>query len=181
LRNAAAHRRCRHRRLDRSRAIPRDSAEDAFYAAAGTRARGQRSGIARRRTCGSQGRHTACAGRGRTVPTALPAGTPLNVNTAPPEVGAVVDKLEGEALAKLVAARAQSPFNNLVEFRAQLASPATAASDETLSVKSDFFYVKIEAQQGADVLVTLDSHDTLLLKNVQVSSLHVGSDFILHA
>ena len=84
-------------------------------------------------------------------------------------------------MAKLVAARAQSPFNNLVEFRAQLASPATAASDETLSVKSDFFYVKIEAQQGADVLVTLDSHDTLLLKNVQVSSLHVGSDFILHA
>jgi large repetitive protein len=38
-----------------------------------------------------------------------------------------------------------------------------------------------EAQQGADVLVTLDSHDTLLLKNVQVSSLHGGSDFILHA
>jgi hypothetical protein len=38
-----------------------------------------------------------------------------------------------------------------------------------------------EAQQGADVLVTLDGHDTLLLKNVQVSSLHGGSDFILHA
>ena len=52
---------------------------------------------------------------------ALPAGTPLNVNTAPPEVlSAVVDKLDGAGLAKLIAARTQSPFNNLAEFRAQL-------------------------------------------------------------
>jgi general secretion pathway protein K len=81
---------------------------------------------------------------------ALPAGTPLNVNTAPPEVlSAVVDKLDGAGLAKLIAARAQSPFNNLAEFRAQLSSPATVAGDKTLSVKSDFFYVTIEAQQGA--------------------------------
>ena len=81
---------------------------------------------------------------------ALPAGTPLNVNTAPPEVlSAVVDKLDGAGLAKLIAARTQGPFNNLAEFRAQLSSPATVAGDETLSVKSDFFYVTIEAQQGA--------------------------------
>jgi Ca2+-binding RTX toxin-like protein len=37
-----------------------------------------------------------------------------------------------------------------------------------------------EAQQGSDTLVTLDSHDTLLLKNVSATNLHV-SDFILHA
>jgi len=81
---------------------------------------------------------------------ALPAGTPLNVNTAAPEVlSAVVDKLDGAGLAKLIAARTQSPFNNLAEFRAQLSSPAAVAGDETLSVKSDFFYVTIEAQQGA--------------------------------
>ncbi len=36
-----------------------------------------------------------------------------------------------------------------------------------------------EVQVGNDTLVTLDSHDTLLLKNVAVSSLHT-SDFILH-
>lgn len=82
--------------------------------------------------------------------TALPPGTPLNVNTAPPEVlAAVVDKLRGEDLAKLLAARAQSPFNNIAEFRAQLPSATGLGSDETLSVKSDFFYVTIEAQQGA--------------------------------
>ena len=82
--------------------------------------------------------------------TALPAGTPVNVNTAPPEVlAAIVDKLDGNGLAKLVAARAQRPFNNLAEFHAQLPPPATLAGDETLSVKSDYFYVTIEAQQGA--------------------------------
>jgi general secretion pathway protein K len=82
--------------------------------------------------------------------TALPPGTPLNVNTASPEVlAAVVDKLRSEDLAKLVAARAQNPFNNVTEFRAQLPSSAVPGGDETLSVKSDFFYVTIEAQQGA--------------------------------
>ncbi len=37
-----------------------------------------------------------------------------------------------------------------------------------------------ETAQGSDTLVTLDSHDTLLLKNVTAANLHV-SDFILHA
>ena len=81
---------------------------------------------------------------------ALPVGTPLNVNTASPEVlAAVVDKLDGEGLAKLLAARAQRPFNTPAEFRMQLPAGTTLAGDETLGVKSDFFYVTIEAQQGA--------------------------------
>jgi general secretion pathway protein K len=84
--------------------------------------------------------------------TALPAGTPVNVNTAPPEVlAAVVDKLDGQDLAKLVAARAQKPFLNVSEFRAQLPQPALLAGDETLGVQSDYFYVTIEARQGASV------------------------------
>jgi hypothetical protein len=37
-----------------------------------------------------------------------------------------------------------------------------------------------ETQQGADTLITLDSNDTLLLKNVASSHVH-ASDFILHA
>ena len=83
--------------------------------------------------------------------TALPAGTPVNVNTAPPEVlMAIVDKLSGDGLAKLVAARARAPFNKLSEFRAELPPTAAFSDDETLSVKSDYFYVTIEAQQGDD-------------------------------
>ena len=81
---------------------------------------------------------------------ALPAGTPLNVNTASAEVlAALVQNIDGEGLAKLIAARAQSPFNTLAEFRAQLPQGATVAGDDSLSVKSDYFYVTIEAQQGA--------------------------------
>jgi hypothetical protein len=37
----------------------------------------------------------------------------------------------------------------------------------------------IETQQGTDTLITLDSNDTLLLKNVAVANLH-ASDFIFH-
>ena len=37
-----------------------------------------------------------------------------------------------------------------------------------------------ETQQGSDTLITLDSHDTLLLKNVAAVNLHT-SDFIVHA
>ena len=35
-------------------------------------------------------------------------------------------------------------------------------------------------QQGSDTLITLDAHDTLLLKNVFASSVH-ASDFIVHS
>ena len=84
--------------------------------------------------------------------TALPAGTPVNVNTAPPEVlAAIVDTLGAEGLAKLLAARAQKPFASVLEFRAQLPQSALLAGDETLSVQSDHFYVTIEARQGATV------------------------------
>jgi general secretion pathway protein K len=84
--------------------------------------------------------------------TALPAETPINVNTAPPEVLAViVDKLTGDGLAQLVASRAQKPFSTVAEFRARLPSPASVAVDDSLSVKSDNFYVTIRARQGSTV------------------------------
>jgi general secretion pathway protein K len=83
---------------------------------------------------------------------ALPAGTPVNVNTAPPEVlAALVDRLPGDALAALVASRARKPFSTIAEFRSRLPEGASIAADETLAVKSDFFYVTIEARQGATV------------------------------
>ena len=84
--------------------------------------------------------------------TALPAGTPLNVNTAPPEVlAAVVDKLSGNDLAQLVASRDQKPFSTVAEFKARLPASASVTGDDTLGVKSDHFYVTIEARQGATI------------------------------
>src|SRR4030095_14304363 len=38
----------------------------------------------------------------------------------------------------------------------------------------------IETQQGSDTLISLDSNDTLLLKNVAATNLHT-SDFLVHA
>ena len=80
---------------------------------------------------------------------ALPAGTPVNVNTAPPEVlAAIVEQLSGEALGTLVAGRAQKPFTTIAEFRARLPQGATLRGEGALAVKSEFFYVTVEARQG---------------------------------
>lgn len=80
---------------------------------------------------------------------ALPAGTPVNVNTAPPEVlRAIVDRLDGEGLEAFLADRARKPFTTVAEFRARLPDGATLASDLGLSVRSNFFYVTIDARQG---------------------------------
>jgi general secretion pathway protein K len=81
---------------------------------------------------------------------ALPAGTALNVNTAPPEVlAAVVDNLGGERSAALVASRTQKPFTTIAEFRARLPEGAVLVDDGALSVRSSYFYVSVEARQGA--------------------------------
>ena len=37
-----------------------------------------------------------------------------------------------------------------------------------------------EVQQGSDVVIALDNHDTLRLKDVLISALHGSADFILH-
>ncbi|HVN34862.1 MAG TPA: type II secretion system minor pseudopilin GspK [Casimicrobiaceae bacterium] len=83
---------------------------------------------------------------------ALPADTPVNVNTAPPEVLAtIVDGLDGDRLAALVADRAAKPFTSISDFRARLPKGASLASDSTVSVKSGYFYVTVEARQGETI------------------------------
>jgi general secretion pathway protein K len=83
---------------------------------------------------------------------ALPDGTPTNVNTAPPEVlAAIVDNLTSDGLTALLAARAQKPFQSVADFRGRLPSGASLAADVALSVSSDYFYVTVEARQGVTV------------------------------
>ena len=80
---------------------------------------------------------------------ALPQGTPLNVNTAPPEVlAAVVEDLTAERMESLLADRARKPFTTVAEFRARLPSGATLASDAGLAVASSYFLITIDARQG---------------------------------
>jgi general secretion pathway protein K len=80
---------------------------------------------------------------------AVPAGTPTNVNTAPPEVlAAIVGNLAGDGLAALVAGRAKKPYTTIADFRARLPPGSVLASEESLSVRSDYFLATIEARQG---------------------------------
>jgi general secretion pathway protein K len=81
--------------------------------------------------------------------TALPRPTRVNVNTAPPEVLALVAHgLDGEALAALVAERARKPFASIGEFRSRLPSGAAAPDDALLAVRSEYFVVTVRARQG---------------------------------
>jgi general secretion pathway protein K len=81
--------------------------------------------------------------------TALPGSTRVNVNTAPPEVLALVaDGLDGESLAALVAERARKPFASVGEFRSRLPSGASAPDDALLAVRSEYFVVTVRARQG---------------------------------
>jgi len=83
------------------------------------------------------------------VLTVLPTTTRVNVNTAPPEVLALVARgLEGDALAALVADRARKPFSSVGEFRSRLPSGASAPDDALLAVRSEYFLVTVRARQG---------------------------------
>jgi general secretion pathway protein K len=80
---------------------------------------------------------------------ALPVGTPLNVNTAPAEVLAtLIDGAPAAGLGELVASRSGKPFTTIAEFRARLPGGATLGSDLGLSVRSDYFFATVEARQG---------------------------------
>ncbi|MEP6996549.1 MAG: type II secretion system minor pseudopilin GspK [Betaproteobacteria bacterium] len=79
----------------------------------------------------------------------LDAPSTVNVNTAPPEVlAALVGGLDAPAATALVAARAQTPFATIADFRARLARLDFVVDESLLDVKSDWFEVSIEARQG---------------------------------
>jgi general secretion pathway protein K len=83
---------------------------------------------------------------------ALPMGTPVNVNTAPPEIlAAIVDGLDGDRLAAVIADRASKPYASISDFRARLPKGASLTNETAVSVKSGFFYVTVEARQGETI------------------------------
>jgi general secretion pathway protein K len=84
--------------------------------------------------------------------TALPLGTQVNVNTAPPEVlAAIIDNIASAAFASLIASRQNKPFSSIADFLSRLPDGATVAGSESLNVSSSYFYVNVEAQQGVTV------------------------------
>jgi general secretion pathway protein K len=80
---------------------------------------------------------------------ALPAATPLNINTATPDVlAAALPGLSADALAALVAERARRPFATLSDFRSRLPSGVIVPDETTLATGSSYFLVSVRARQG---------------------------------
>jgi general secretion pathway protein K len=94
--------------------------------------------------------------------TALPRFTPVNVNTAPPEVlAAIVDGLSIDDARALVAQRERIYFRTVQDFQSALPSGVTAPAED-LAVSSNFFRatmrVKIgDAQARGTALLERDS------------------------
>lgn len=83
---------------------------------------------------------------------ALPAGAPINANTATPEVlAAVVEGLPLDQARLLAAERERIWYRNPGDFRARLGEGAVPPGREVLDVRSRYFRVDIHAAYGEAV------------------------------
>jgi general secretion pathway protein K len=81
--------------------------------------------------------------------TALPVFSPVNVNTASPEViAAVVDGLDLDGARAMVAQRQRAYFRNHADFQNQLPKSVVAAVED-VSFGSDYFMVKLRVSMGS--------------------------------
>ena len=84
--------------------------------------------------------------------TALPIGTQVNVNTAPPEVlAAIVENVEPKRSASLIASRKAKPFTTIADFRSRLPEGATVAGTESLNVTQLVFLRQRRSAAGRDL------------------------------
>jgi general secretion pathway protein K len=81
--------------------------------------------------------------------TALPAGTALNVNTAPVQVlAAALGGVSAEALTRLAAERIARPFTSVADFRNRLPAEASIGDERAFAVSTRYFLVTVRAHQG---------------------------------
>ena len=81
--------------------------------------------------------------------TALPTATPINVNTAPPEVlAAAIADLPLDQARALADARKGKHFKDIADFRARLPQPDVQVNDAVLAVASRYFLVAGHARFG---------------------------------
>ena len=91
----------------------------------------------------------ASMARARPFVSALDAPTAVNVNTAPAEVlAATIGGLDAAGAALLIVSREKTPFASVADFKARLPRPDLLTDDTSLTVRSDWFEVSIEARQG---------------------------------
>ncbi len=80
---------------------------------------------------------------------ALPAGTALNINTAPPQVvAAAIPGLDGDALSSFIADRARKPFATIAEVRARLPRGIALGDEAAFTTGSSYFLVSVRSRQA---------------------------------
>lgn len=129
---------------------PRGGAEDADYLALPT------PYLAANRPLGDVAELALVKGydedvRARLAPyvTALPRFTPVNANTAPPEVlAAVISGLSLVEARSVVSRRDRAYARDRAEFR-RLLPPDTAFADDDITVSSDFFIARVRVTMGS--------------------------------
>jgi general secretion pathway protein K len=83
---------------------------------------------------------------------ALPAGTQLNINTAPPEViAASIPDLTGEKLAAFGAERARKPFTTMAELRERMPRGTALPEGASFVFASSYFLVSVRSRQGDSI------------------------------
>ncbi len=129
--------------------ISRAGAEDAYYLAQATPYRAANQPLADEGELALvRGYDDAMRARLRPFVTALPRTTPVNVNTASPEVlAAIVPALTLDQARALVAARDRSHFGSTGEFQRRLPS-GLAAPAAAIGVGSDYFIARVRARIG---------------------------------
>ena len=84
---------------------------------------------------------------------ALPPDTPVNVNTATPNVlAALLPSLDADAIAAIVAARRERPYQSVDDFVGRSLPRAPAIESGGLGVGSRHFLVSVLARQGQAVV-----------------------------
>ena len=84
--------------------------------------------------------------------TALPEATPVNVNTAPPQVlRAIVPSLTPEGAARIVEARSRQPFASREAFLRALPAPPSASINAQIDVRSRYFSAAATVRLGRAV------------------------------
>ena len=133
-------------------------AEDAFYLALAKPYRAANRPLAQvEELYAIRGFDAKAVARLRPFVTALPARTPVNANTAAPELlRAILPELGREEAGALVAARRTKPFKDRADLKQRVGKGAPAAFDADLDVKSDHFLVQVAVAQD-DVQVATEA------------------------
>jgi len=129
---------------------PGGGAEDSYYQAQSVPGLAANAPVRRiAELLAVRGADAATLSRLRAFIEAVDAPAPINVNTAPAEVlMAAIEGLDAEGATAIIAARTQTPFSSVADFRTRLQRPQLKVDETQLSVRSDWFLVTIEARQG---------------------------------